>query len=89
MNTSSPNFLIEGNVSLPDRVEYCQVSIKDGIICDIVFDRQQFSTSNISLRSDQILCPGFIDPQMEDSGKNLKPMKMHSQSLLTTFPDTV
>lgn len=73
MNTSSPNVLIEGNVSLPDRTEYCQVSIKDGIICDIVFDRQQFSTSNISLRSDQILCPGFIDPQINGGfGKEFK-----------------
>ena len=65
--------MIEGNVSLPDRTEYCQVSIKDGIICDIVFDRQQFSTSNISLRSDQILCPGFIDPQINGGfGKEFK-----------------
>jgi len=65
--------IFEGRLVLPDSVTYGQLTINNGRIENILVDPEEFSTPNVKLLDDQLICPGFVDVQINGSfGKEFK-----------------
>jgi N-acetylglucosamine-6-phosphate deacetylase len=65
--------IIQGRTSLPSSVQECQVVVEGDTIVEVVTDHASFRSADIVAGSDMLLCPGFIDPQINGGfGKEFK-----------------
>ena len=65
--------IIQGPASLPHRVVECQVEVSGSEIHTVVTDSSMFRTPDVKLQPRHLLCPGFLDPQINGGfGKEFK-----------------
>lgn len=65
--------VIEARLVLPDRVEYGQLTVCDGCISAIAFDRSEFLAADLVVDPQHLVSPGFIDLQVNGAfGKEFK-----------------
>lgn len=65
--------IIQGKASLPDSMRQCQVVVQGNRIAAVLTEPESFESPDIALSDDQLICPGFIDPQINGGfGKEFK-----------------
>jgi N-acetylglucosamine-6-phosphate deacetylase len=65
--------IIQGRTSLSNEIKDCQVIIEETLIADVITDASSFVTPDLEIGAGNLLCPGFMDPQINGGfGKEFK-----------------